>query len=98
MIGIDYNLFWTLNPSKIKPFIRAFELKEKRKSSEMDTLAWDIGSYVLQALGAMLDSNTHYPHEPNIYSKLMTDEERQEQLERENKEYMANFAKKYNLQ
>jgi len=61
MIGVDYELFWTLNPKSLSPFIKAFSLKQKYD----DTVAWNIGKYVRIAIGSCLSKSTKYPTKPD---------------------------------
>ena len=96
MIGIDYNLFWTLNPTKIKPFIRAFNLKQEREQLQLDTLAWNIGGYVISVVNAVLSGGKEtYPQKPRSIENSLTDDEKQQILEEESKKYMEEFAQKF---
>lgn len=65
MIGVDYDLFWTLNPKSLKPFTKAFDLKQKYD----DTMAWTNGLYVRMAIASSLGKDTKYPKQPLSYSK-----------------------------
>ena len=49
-MGIDYDLFWKLNPHKLEPFLRAREIKMKRKNEEM----WLQGMYIFNAVSVAL--------------------------------------------
>lgn len=49
-IGIDYNLFWKLNPCKLEPFLKARNLKLKMKNEEL----WLQGLYVYNAISVAL--------------------------------------------
>lgn len=60
MIGVNYDLFWTLTPKSLEPFIKAFELQQKRE----DTLAWQSGIYIQMAIASVLDSKNKYPEQP----------------------------------
>lgn len=71
-IGISEELFWTLNPHKLKPYIKANELREERKREEMNVMAYVQGIYVRDALlctvGNMFKSKGkpyEYPEEPH---------------------------------
>lgn len=78
MIGVDYDLFWTLNPKSLSPFIKAFELKQDYD----DELAWRLGAYVKVAITSSLgDSN--YPEQPfskKRTKKYMTPDEIKEKM------------------
>lgn len=60
MMGVDYDLFWTLNPKSLSPFVKAFDLKQKYD----DTLAWKQGAYIKVAIASALDKNAKYPEKP----------------------------------
>lgn len=67
MMGVDYELFWELNPKSLSPFIKAFNLKQIHN----DTLAWQFGSYVKLAIGSSLCKEVKYPSKP-LMSKSKT--------------------------
>lgn len=52
-IGVSYELFWHLNPAKLKPFKTAFENKRKLRDEE-NWLSW--GNYGMSALAVVLSS------------------------------------------
>lgn len=60
MIGVDYELFWTLNPKSLQPFVKAFTLKQKHE----DVLAWKYGAYVRMAIASCFGKNVKYPDSP----------------------------------
>lgn len=60
MIGVDYDLFWTLNPKSLSPFIKAFNLKQEYD----DSMAWRQGAYIKMAIASALDKRTKYPNKP----------------------------------
>ena len=60
MMGVDYELFWTLNPITLSPFIKAFDLKIKND----DMVAWQHGLYVKMAIASSMDKDTKYPSQP----------------------------------
>lgn len=47
LCGVSYELFWHLNPTKLKPFYKAFELKRKLED-EQAWMYW--GNYGFSAL------------------------------------------------
>lgn len=71
MMGVDYDLFWTLNPESLKPFIKAFSLQQE----QIDTSAWLNGLYVRLAVGSVLGNNTDYPKQPLSIAKEPSEEE-----------------------
>lgn len=50
-IGVPYDLFWHLNPTKLESFTDAFELKRKMRDEEN----WFIGLYVESAVRTAID-------------------------------------------
>ena len=52
-IGVPYEIFWHLNPTKLKPFQTAFENKRKLRDEE-NWIVW--GTYGISALSVVLDS------------------------------------------
>lgn len=60
MIGVDYDLFWRLNPKTLKPFIKAFSLRQQYD----DTLIWTQGKYIQLAIASTLDKKAKYPTVP----------------------------------
>jgi len=47
-MGVDYRLFWHLNPKKL----RAFEEADRIRTEKQDYLNWLLGRYVMSALDA----------------------------------------------
>lgn len=60
MIGVAYELFWRLNPKTIKPFFKAFRLKQEYD----DLVSWQNGMYVRLAVASLLDKKAKYPERP----------------------------------
>ena len=52
-IGVDYNVFWSLNPRLLKPFVKAYELKRKMEDEKM----WMMGMYVENAVFVAVEHN-----------------------------------------
>lgn len=81
MIGVDYDLFWTLNPKSLSPFVKAFDLKQKYD----DRLAWQTGAYIRYAIASVLSKGNAYPQEPfssKGVQREMTPEEIKEKMMR----------------
>jgi hypothetical protein len=66
MIGVDYDLFWKLNPKSLEPFIKAFSLKQKYD----DTVAWYSGMYVKMAIASSFNKSAKYPSVPMTSEKV----------------------------
>lgn len=60
MMGVDYELFWTLNPKSLSPFIKAFSLKQKYD----DATAWRNGLYIRLAVASCFNKSAKYPTKP----------------------------------
>lgn len=84
MIGVDYNLFWTLCPNTYKPFTRAFE----RKLEMEDEALWRQGVYNRLAVASVMSNKCKYPEQPIL---------RQERLNND-PEYQRKKAKAQMLQ
>jgi len=79
MMGVAYDLFWTLNPKSLKPFIKAFSLKQKYD----DMLAWQSGHYIRLAIGSSMNKSIKYPTSPLLEGKVkkeMTLEEKRKEM------------------
>ncbi len=64
VIGVSYELFWTLNPKTLEPFIEAFKQRQIAKRDEINLSAWLNGAYVANAISACFGKNGQYPSEP----------------------------------
>lgn len=86
---MPYDLFWHLNPKKLKPFQKAYELKRKVEDEKM----WQMGMYVNQAVTVAIDhalngkkAKSKYLEKPIIElakdnnPDLMTEEEKLERV------------------
>ena len=63
-IGVDYVLFWTLNPKKIEPFIEAHKQKQIFWQEEVNFTAWLNGVYITNAIATCFSENHQYPNMP----------------------------------
>lgn len=64
-LPIGYETFWTLNPTKLEPFQKKREMEAKEQATALDTLAWSVGSYVVDAMAIFLGRNAPaYPSQP----------------------------------
>ena len=93
-IGVPYELFWHLNPTKLKPFHTAFENKRRLRDEE-SWLYW--GTYGLSALQTVIShfgaglsgkkSDVEYIKKP-MYQEIankdkeLTEEEMQKEIEK----------------
>lgn len=61
MMGVDYDLFWKLNPKSLAPFVKAFEMKWKHE----DEVNHQLGVYIQLAIASCLDGKkVQYPKVP----------------------------------
>jgi len=59
--GVPYELFWHLNPTKLKPFKIAYQKQLDQKNQ----LAWIQGQYNLLAIGSVFNGKKcKYPKKP----------------------------------
>lgn len=66
-IGIDYNLFWTLNPAKLKPFVESERIRRKNQLDDMNYNAWLHGYYNMLAIGGAMNGKEYpYPKQPIV--------------------------------
>lgn len=72
MMGVDYDLFWTLNPKSLDPFIKAFSMKQKYDN----ICSWRDGMYIRMAVASVLDSSVKYPTSPIEADKELTPAEK----------------------
>lgn len=67
MMGVNYDLFWTLNPKSLTPFIKAFDLKKKYD----DEIAWTNGIYIQRAVASCLNgAKSKYPDKPRMAKSI----------------------------
>lgn len=52
VVGISVQDFWHMNPTMLKPYVKAHQLKLK----EQDMLNWYLGHYVYSAVSTALDN------------------------------------------
>ena len=50
-LGISEELFWTLNPRRIQPYLEADKLVQEKRDAEM----WRMGMYVHNAVAVAID-------------------------------------------
>ena len=77
-IGVDYDLFWSLNPRKLQPFVKSFEMKQKMKTEYINFQTWLQGIYFGKALVASLDKNQEYFKEPIDFQKIKEQKSQEE--------------------
>ena len=65
LYGVPYEVFWKLNPKRLEPFQLKREKELKEKAISLDNLAWNVGSYVVEAMAVFFGKgNPSYPTQP----------------------------------
>ena len=70
MMGVGYDLFWTLNPKSLTPFVKAFSLDMEMRQKYDDWLAWQSGVYVRVAIVSSLGKDVKYPELPMSHEQV----------------------------
>lgn len=78
-------MFWTLNPNRLKPYVKANEKREERKMNDYDTISWLIGQYCCEAVSVAIANNfgkkkMEYAKMPYSMKKSEESEDRFENL------------------
>ena len=63
-MGIPYDTFWHLNPKRMKPIEKAYEMKMDGQQNRMNLEAWVNGLYVQHAIASVLSKRAKYPAKP----------------------------------
>lgn len=58
MLGVSYHDFWDMNPKELKPFVKAFSLKQENLDNDM----WIMGKYISLAIGSTMSKDCKYPN------------------------------------
>lgn len=61
---VPYEIFWHLNPRKLKPFEKAYELEMEAKQNAENLKAWLNGLYNQNAVASVFSKNAKYPKKP----------------------------------
>lgn len=106
-IGIPYEQFGNMNPRKIKPFAKAYQIQDEKRLEENNFIAYIQGLYILEAVASCLGKHT-YPkepynlktNEPTIAHELTEDEKREqtENLFMVLRIMQGNFERSHNAQ
>lgn len=76
--GCSYELFWTLNPTKLKTFEKAYKGRTEELTTLIDILAWKIGRYCVNSVATGLDGRRNkYPEKPDTLRPSPEEEELQ---------------------
>ncbi|MBR3645995.1 MAG: hypothetical protein IKN54_06215 [Lachnospiraceae bacterium] len=76
--GCSYELFWKLNPRKLKAFERAYKERTEALHTAIDILAWRVGRYCVNSVACGLDGRRNkYPEKPDTLRPSPEEEEAQ---------------------
>jgi len=92
MMGVDYELFWSLDPISLSPFVKAFSIKQKMEDVER----WQLGIYVRGAISSCLNKDNKYPKTPIFAAnpELGLSEEEQRKIIKERFVFHASLINK----
>lgn len=97
MIGVDYELFWTLNPKTLSPFIKAFSLRQQYD----DTLAWNNGRYIALAIASNFSKEQKYPRQPLLKDRnvdeILKPKSEEEKAKESQEEIKRKFMERMNI-
>ena len=96
-IGVDYTVFWGLNPKKLEIFAKAYrkriENEMKLKREEINFSAWLTGAYIGEMASSLLSKRHKYPKAPHSLEEP-TEEEHMSQI----KSKFLSWSNKVNAQ
>lgn len=84
--GVSESQFWSMNPRRLAPYVRADELRLERQNR----VAWLCGAYVRDAIASCLCRGATYPDQP-VRVTPMSEREKEEAAEAERKKALAFF-------
>lgn len=93
-IGVEYSLFYSLNPKKMDSFVEGFRLKQEIELDKIYLETWLTGQYVLSAIGVIV-GGSEYPIEPHSSQELseqISEEKQEEKLKIKNEVDAIKFA------
>lgn len=61
---VPYDVFWHLNPRKLKPFEKAYTLEMESRQNAMNLKSWLDGLYNQNAVASIFSKNAKYPKKP----------------------------------
>ena len=64
MMHVPYDVFWHLNPKKLKPFEKAYETELEARQTRMNLDAWLHGLYIQHAVASVMSKSAKYPQKP----------------------------------
>lgn len=98
-VGVSYDIFWRLNPRKLKPFIEVYSEKVQEEIRVKDYDAWLQGLYIQKAVASVLNGGkAKYPQKPLGEEELLTPEEVEERKRIRFEAGLKIFNKKFQKQ
>ena len=82
-IGVSYELFWHLNPTKLKPFYTAFENQRKMRDEE-NWIVW--GTYAMSMFSTVLASAFNKNSQAKYIEKPVYQSAKENQITQKEKE------------
>lgn len=79
-VGMTYDDFWNGDCQMTRFYYKAWKIKREREEDDLDVLAYYVGAYVMEAIGATF-GKSHYPRRPRSYDQIennLSEEERAE--------------------
>lgn len=64
MMHVPYDVFWHLNPRKLKPIEKAYSMEMESKQNSMNLEAWLHGMYISHAVASVMSKSAKYPKKP----------------------------------
>lgn len=64
LAGVEYSLFWELNPKKLEPFNEYYRLKQENELKQLNFQTWLQGVYFQASIASAFDKNSQYYKEP----------------------------------
>lgn len=61
---VPYEVFWHLNPHKLKPYEKAYEMEMESRQNAMNLEAWLHGLYNQNAVASVFSKSAKYPKKP----------------------------------
>lgn len=95
--GVSEDKFWDSTPKDLEPYLEAHNLRERR----IDTHMWQMGIYVMNAVGAAIDRNLHGRKSRAEYLEkpmLMLSEDKKKEAEMTDAEKFGMWVAAFNKQ
>jgi hypothetical protein len=61
---VPYEVFWHLNPRKLIPFQKAYEIEMESRQNATNLSSWLNGLYIQNAVASIFSKGAKYPQKP----------------------------------